>query len=97
MFEDFCRLSLVSNTPIYCLFTDEICLRRKLQRNKQVLIFDLSIKPNSKWTVRGDVSADIQNKLIEGRTNRESREKSQRIVAQGYSHAYNPRIQQNRL
>ena len=27
-------VSLVSNTPIYCLFTDEICLRRKLQRNK---------------------------------------------------------------
>jgi hypothetical protein len=37
------------------------------------------------------------NELIQGRTNRESREKSQRIVAQGYSHAYNPRIQQNRL
>ena len=34
---------------------------------------------------------------LRGRTNRENREKSQRIVAQGYSHAYNPRIHLNRL
>ena len=37
------------------------------------------------------------NRELRGRTNRENREKSQRIVAQGYSHAYNPRIHLNRL